>query len=88
MVAQASRRERCARCGLVISRRRTPFVWHDHVVCEHCHGKLRAIEPAAALCPAAMPVLRFALGGQEHRSPRPRVSRWMASMRRRLTHLL
>ncbi len=88
MVAQASRKERCARCGLVISGRRTPFVWHDNVVCEHCHGKLRAIEPAMALCAGARPVLRFARGGRGNEPSAPRMGRWMATVRRTFSHLM
>lgn len=60
MVRMAPTREICARCGKTISSRQTPSVWRDNVVCAACHSKLRAIEPAAALTPAAMPVLRYA----------------------------
>jgi hypothetical protein len=88
MVAPATpKKERCARCGLAISRRRTPFVWHQHVVCEHCHGKLRAYEPAMAFCPGAKPVLRYARGGAADNRPHPGVARWMASVGRKLVGL-
>ena len=77
------RREVCARCGVTISSRRTPFVWHEHVVCEHCHGKLRAYEPAMAFCPGAKPVLRYARGAEVERS-HARLGRWVASVGRKL----
>ena len=57
MVAIAARRERCARCGQVISRRQVPSVWHNHIVCGRCHSKLRALEPAMALSKAVQPDL-------------------------------
>ena len=91
MVAPAprkeTRKERCARCGLVISRRRTPFVWHDHIVCEHCQAESSApLEPAMALqCPGAKtrgsdsPAERM----ETPQSHMP-VGRWVASMGRRL----
>jgi hypothetical protein len=80
-------RERCARCGVAISRRRTPFVWHQHIVCEHCHGKLRAYEPAMAFCPGAKPVLRYARGAEDQNRPHG-VGRWMASVGKKLVGML
>jgi ribosomal protein L37AE/L43A len=80
---QEKPRERCARCGVPISRRLTPFVWHQHVVCEHCHGKLRAYEPAMAICPGAKPVLRYARGAKNDDRPRGK-GRWMVSFGRKL----
>ena len=65
MVAVAARKETCARCGQVIKRNQIPAVWHDNVVCERCHGRLRALEPAMALSKALRPRLQFGKGAPE-----------------------
>jgi len=84
--APSPRKELCARCGTAISSRRTPCVWHEHVVCEHCHSRLRAYEPAMAICPGAKPVLRYARGAAD--TPRrPGVGRWVSSMGRKLVSI-
>ena len=48
--------ETCANCGKQIGGVETPWAWREYVVCAACHAILRAAEPAAALCPGAMPV--------------------------------
>ena len=60
MVRKAPRREICARCGRAIDRGQVPSVWRDYVVCARCHSRLKAIEPATALTPGAIPVLKYA----------------------------
>jgi hypothetical protein len=87
MVAIATRREKCARCGKVISRRHVPSVWHDHIVCDRCHCKLRALEPAMALSKGVRPELRYA----KHSNADPSTSqpghvlgRWVTVIRRTL----
>jgi len=82
---QPPKKERCARCGTSISSRRTPCVWHEHIVCEHCHSRLRAYEPAMAICPGAKPVLRYARGAAESR-PRG-ITRWMGSVGRKFVSI-
>ena len=82
---EPGKRERCARCGVAISSRRTPCVWHEHIVCAHCHGRLRAYEPAMAFCPGAKPVLPYARGAQN--APAHGLSRWMTSMGRKLVSI-
>ncbi|HSZ59949.1 MAG TPA: hypothetical protein VK797_30180 [Tepidisphaeraceae bacterium] len=85
MVAIAARRERCARCGQVISRRQVPSVWHNHIVCGRCHSKLRALEPAMALSKAVQPDLQFArhpdANAQSHH-PGQVLGRCVAAMKR------
>lgn len=78
--------ERCARCGEGISRRATPSVWRDHVVCARCHSKLRAIEPAMAICPGAEPVLRYARSASKANPDRP-FGGWLRAVRGKITHL-
>jgi hypothetical protein len=80
-------RERCARCGKVISRKQVPSVWHNHVVCQHCHGKLRALEPAMALCKG----IKLDLRSPNHPDrgatilhPGRILGRWVAAMKQTL----
>ena len=83
---EAPRKERCARCGVTIAGKLTPCVWREHIVCEHCHSRLRAYEPAMAICPGAKPVLRYARGAEDAR-PHPGVGGWMSSMGRKLVSI-
>jgi len=65
-------REICARCGRKISSRVMPYVWRDNVVCQHCHTRLRALDPAIALSRGAMPVLRYTqTSRRQNPLPRP-----------------
>ena len=41
----------CASCGRPLDDVQMPLVWHEKPVCPACHSKLRAQEPASALCP-------------------------------------
>ena len=82
---ESVRKERCARCGVAMGRGMTPCVWHEHVVCEHCHSRLRAYEPAMAFCPGAKPVLRYARGAADAR--RHGVGGWMSSLGRKLVSI-
>ena len=82
---EAPRKERCARCGVTISSRRTPCVWHQHVVCEHCHSRLRAFEPGMAFCPGAKPYLPYARGATDARPHG--VGNWITSLSRKLVSI-
>ena len=81
---EPAKKERCARCGVTITDA-APSVWHEHIVCEHCHSRLRAYEPAMAICPGAKPVLRYAAGAEI--APPPGVTGWMTSMGRKLVSI-
>jgi len=63
MVSQvATSLQTCANCGKPLDKFQAPCVWREQVVCPACHSKLRAQEPAAALCPSAGPLLRHGRG--------------------------
>ena len=77
--------EKCCRCGKPLSKRQPASVWHDHIVCERCHAKLRALEPAMALSRAVKPELPFAKRPDAHPSrPHPGqiLGRYMSAMKR------
>jgi hypothetical protein len=83
------RRERCARCGQQISSRATPSVWHEHIVCERCHSKLRALEPAMALSKTVRPDLPYARRPEAHSDSRHpgQILGWCYAAMKRTLHV-